>query len=81
MDYVLLMNINNIILCIFGLTLMVKGKEGFVMSFGNRCQMLVRRVMESFRSQFLYLKVLKSTKSQVPHKRQKDPQQYRLGTD
>lgn len=80
-DYVLLMNINNIILCMFGLALTVKGKEGFLLSFGSRCQMLLRRIMRSFRSQFLYLKVLKSTKSKVPHKRQKYPQQYGLVTD
>lgn len=77
-DYVLLMNINNVILFIFGLTLTVKGKEGSVPSFGSRGQMLVRRIIRSFRSQFWYLKVFKS---QVPHGGQKEPQQSRLGTD
>ena len=79
-DYVLLMNINNIMLCIYGLTLTVKGK-GLVPSFGSRCQMLVRRIMRSFRPQFWYLKVFRSAKRQMPHRGQKDPQQYRLGTD
>lgn len=59
----------------------MKGKEGFVPSFGSRCQMLVRKMMRSFRSQFWYLKVFKSAKSQVPHGGQKDPQKYKLGTD
>lgn len=79
--YVLLMNINNVIFCIFGLTLTAKGREGLVPSFGASCQMLVSWIVRSFRSQFWYLQVLRSAKSQAPHGGQKNPQQYELGTD
>lgn len=80
-DYMLLMNINNAVLYVFGSTLTVKGKDDVFPSFGSRCQRLVRRIMRSFRSEFWYLRVFRSANGQVPHGGRQDPQQCRLDID